>query len=509
LSATSTSEGISNEKALCLVRGGSRSSSSASMTAKVSALWHTELMVVEYGFDTIVHVKLMPSSLVSFVVQTDRLASMNINPSCLENSLVVACTLSSDCKHIVTTVTMKSKKKRNGHNKSVVLSEVVTNLGHGEEKGDMDMDMDKQRQSVHLRLRVVYRRMASVQLKDLCQVYLQSSYSTNMNNSNTTTNDMGSIQWVPTKDEGPPIVEFPLELRNEMVLSPTANGGGAWVGLVGRKDELISFNNRNDQSDGNTSVGGILLYGWAFDAKQKHVYNRHVATSSSQPGQPQQQERRRDVGCCLEGSYRVAWPIHLIVTQNALSQYNAVFQFLFSVGRISSLLRGAWALLMASKSQTKSLMHASRLRSRMAFLVDTLQYYFHVDVIAAQWHCLNEILEETKTTHDFEKVQTGHAKFLASISRQCLLHVRTVRDALDQVLETCTALCNCIGEHSNELDEEDEQLQQIDATFTRCSSYLFLVLSGISDKLLLRLDFNDYFSKAANELGGAVSVSVP
>ena len=82
--------------------------------------------------------------------------------------------------------------------------------------------------------------------------------------------------------------------------------------------------------------------------------------------------------------------------------------------------------------------------------------------------------------------------------------MRTVRDALDQVLETCTALCNCIGEHS--MDEEDEQLQQIDATFTRCSSYLFLVLSGISDKLLLRLDFNDYFSKAANELGGAVSV---
>ena len=194
------------------------------------------------------------------------------------------------------------------------------------------------------------------------------------------------------------------------------------------------------------------------------------------------------------------------MTQNALSQYNAVFQFLFSVGRISSLLRGTWAVLMESKSQTKCAMHASRLRSRMAFLVDTLQYYFHVDVIAAQWHHLNAILEETKKTQDFEKVQTGHAKFLASISRQCLLHVRTVRDALDEVLHSCNALCTCICENSNNLEEQYEHIQKIDVVYTRCSSYLFLVLSGISEKLLLRLDFNAHYSTKASELGGAVDV---
>ena len=141
----------------------------------------------------------------------------------------------------------------------------------------------------------------------------------------------------------------------------------------------------------------------------------------------------------------------------------------------------------------------------MAFLVDSLQYYFHVDVIATQWHYLDEILQETENSFDFEKVQTGHAKFLASISRQCLLHVRTVRDALDQVLDACNDLCACICDESKNLEEEHERIQEIDAQYTRCSSYLFLVLSGISEKLLLRLDFNAHFSSKASDLGGAVS----
>jgi hypothetical protein len=287
-----------------------------------------------------------------------------------------------------------------------------------------------------------------------------------------------------------------------MVLSPTANGGGAWVGLVGRKDELISFNNRNDQSDGNTSVGGILLYGWAFDAKQKHVYNRHVATSSSQPGQPQQQERRRDVGCCLEGSYRVAWPIHLIVTQNALSQYNAVFQFLFSVGRISSLLRGAWALLMASKSQTKSLMHASRLRSRMAFLVDTLQYYFHVDVIAAQWHCLNEILEETKTTHDFEKVQTLKEKINELRSSKGILGYLFAGKKIVQIKDDLFDLVGFeIASNNGSI-----VVESIEKLIKKATDFYVPLIDGFDDELHLIPDVldidntDDYSSKMSDSL---------
>jgi hypothetical protein len=529
-STSNSSEGISNDKSLCLVGGSSSSSSSVArdvtrgskqlivnssptINSRVSAIWHTNLMVVEYGFDTILHAKLKPSSSVSFIVQTDRLASISRHPSALENSFVVTCSLSSDCTTIIKRVTMKSRNKKNKQNNIIELSEAVINVADvvdvakGETKQTTGTEKRDQLGSVKIRLRVVYRRMGSTQLKDLCQVYIKSSYlADNEIDGDDASNQksMASIEWIPTKDEGSPFVEFPLELRNELVLSPTANGGGAWVGILGTSSiNLLS----NATTADNADNGNVVIYGWAFDAKQKHVYNNFITSKSEQMPlqQQQQQQRHRDVGCCLEGSYRVAWPIHLIVTQNALSQYNAVFQFLFSIGRVSSLLRGAWAVLMESKSQTRCAMHASRLRSRMAFLVDSLQYYFHVDVIATQWHYLDEILQETENSFDFEKVQTGHAKFLASISRQCLLHVRTVRDALDQVLDACNDLCACICDESKNLEEEHERIQEIDAQYTRCSSYLFLVLSGISEKLLLRLDFNAHFSSKASDLGGAVS----
>ena len=84
--------------------------------------------------------------------------------------------------------------------------------------------------------------------------------------------------------------------------------------------------------------------------------------------------------------------------------------------------------------------------------------------------------------------------------------MRTVRDALDEVLDTCSELCTCVNNNVDSLEEEYEKIIEIDTKFTRCSSYLFLVLSGISEKLLLRLDFNAHYSSKASELGGAVGM---
>ena len=397
-----------------------------------------------------------------------------------------------------------------------------------EEKEEKELDGP-----VHLRLRVVQRRAASQQLDDMCQVYMTSrrrKRGKRRDSRRDSAEESTTTRWRPTQEEGPPLVELPLRLSDELSLSPTANGGGAWIGLIGtttsRRNVLEAATTSNEASSSrsgssssrNTATNSttnpddkrrVTVSGWAFEAKPKSTYYAHhhdeqksgtttTSTTSNKSSLPS------DVGAALEGRYRVAWPIHLVVTQSSLSKYNAMFQFLFSVGRVSSSLRGTWALLMSLKSTSKCAMLTSRLRSRMAFLVDTLQYYFHVDVIASQWHHFEAVLQETEKTFDFDKVQKGHAKFLAAISRQCLLHVRTVRSALDEVLDTCNELCNCVTNHLNDLDNQTTQMEKIDVKFTRCSSYLFLVLSGISEQLLLRLDFNEHYSNQASMLGGAV-----
>ena len=114
---------------------------------------------------------------------------------------------------------------------------------------------------------------------------------------------------------------------------------------------------------------------------------------------------------------------------------------------------------------------------------------------------MDKVLSESA---DFESLQTAHAKFLGAITRQCLLHVRTVRNTLDQVMSACDRLCSVISAYDKDPSScEATAVDELDAEYAQHSSYLFLVLSGISEKLLLRLDFNSHFSDSASALGAA------
>ena len=62
--------------------------------------------------------------------------------------------------------------------------------------------------------------------------------------------------------------EAPLQLRKELVLSPTANGGGAWVGLIGTS-QIINVQQQNNS---------VIVCGWVFDAKQKYIYTNQGST---------------------------------------------------------------------------------------------------------------------------------------------------------------------------------------------------------------------------------------
>ena len=123
-----------------------------------------------------------------------------------------------------------------------------------------------------------------------------------------------------------------------------------------------------------------------------------------------------------------------------------------------------------------------------------------MDVVAAQSHVLSRVLSEST---DFEKIQTAHAKFLAAVSRQCFLHVRTVRNAMDAVLRTCTDLCAIVEQSADDLHLKlpTEEIERIDRDYTRHSAYLFFLLAGISPKLRTRLDFNGYMTREASKFG--------
>ena len=98
----------------------------------------------------------------------------------------------------------------------------------------------------------------------------------------------------------------------------------------------------------------------------------------------------------------------------------------------------------------------------------------------------------------------AHSKFIATIRRQCFLDAKTIRRTLDNVFRLCVALCNLVEKNENDLTRVKQiEIDKINTEYTRHSKYLFLVLSGISPSLKMRLDFNGTFTSDANYLGRA------
>nr|KAG5690685.1 hypothetical protein BaRGS_013471 [Batillaria attramentaria] len=155
-------------------------------------------------------------------------------------------------------------------------------------------------------------------------------------------------------------------------------------------------------------------------------------------------------------------------------RYNRVFRFLLAVRRTQQDLQSTWQLQMLSKAKVKDTGQSAgtaavwQLRHHMSFLVDNLQYYLQVDVIESQYGLL---LDQINSTRDFEAVKLAHEQFLAALLAQSFVHMKS--------------------------------------NFQRQSSILFRILSSVSShnasphltQLLLRLDFNKYYTTAGGQLG--------
>ncbi|XP_067871650.1 gamma-tubulin complex component 4 isoform X3 [Heterodontus francisci] len=204
--------------------------------------------------------------------------------------------------------------------------------------------------------------------------------------------------------------------------------------------------------------------------------------------------------------YKVQWPLHILFTPAVLEKYNIVFKYLLSVRRVQAELQHCWAVQMQRKhlKSNKSDAIKWRLRNHMAFLVDNLQYYLQgmrfcsvcystprssspqvgvaraaercgrsqvfpqVDVLESQF---SQLLQEINSIQDFESIRLAHDRFLSNLLAQSFILLKP--------------------------------------GFSRQSSLLFKILSSVRNhqinsdlaQLLLRLDYNKYYTYSGGTLG--------
>ncbi|XP_017969760.1 PREDICTED: gamma-tubulin complex component 4 [Theobroma cacao] len=223
-------------------------------------------------------------------------------------------------------------------------------------------------------------------------------------------------------------------------------------------------------------------------------------------------------GIALE--YSVDWPLQLFFTQEVLSKYRRIFQYLLRLKRTQMELEKSWASVM-HQDHTDFAKHRNdrmncsisqprrqrcrpmwHVREHMAFLIRNLQFYIQVDVIESQWNVLQSHIQDS---HDFTELVGFHQEYLSALISQSFLDIGSVSRILDSIMTVCLQFCWNI--ENQESSQNTSELERITEEFNKKSNSLYTILRSsrlagsqrapFLRRFLLRMNFNSFFEATA------------
>ncbi|KAL8149077.1 gamma-tubulin complex component 4 homolog isoform X2 [Apium graveolens] len=218
--------------------------------------------------------------------------------------------------------------------------------------------------------------------------------------------------------------------------------------------------------------------------------------------------------------YFIDWPLQLFFTQEVLSRYGKIFQYLLRLKRTQMELEKSWASVMhqdhtdfakrrndrlncsISQQRRQRFRPMWRVREHMAFLIRNLQFYIQVDVIESQWNILQARIQDS---HDFTELVTFHQEYLSALISQSFLDIGSVSRILDGIMKLCLQFCWKIENQENSTNTVE--LDHITEEFNKKSNSLYTILRSsrlagsqrapFLRRFLLRLNFNSFFETTA------------
>ncbi len=119
---------------------------------------------------------------------------------------------------------------------------------------------------------------------------------------------------------------------------------------------------------------------------------------------------------------------------------------------------------------------------------------------------------------DFEDLKLAHEDFLVAVATQTFVNYKPVHGCLNELLSVCLHFAtrysddvsHAAAAHHDDNDDDDvARLSQLSLSFSRQSGFLFQLLGQLRNQqqgchlaqLLLRIDFNRYFSRHGHDVG--------
>ncbi|KAG5376690.1 hypothetical protein IGI04_041286 [Brassica rapa subsp. trilocularis] len=125
-------------------------------------------------------------------------------------------------------------------------------------------------------------------------------------------------------------------------------------------------------------------------------------------------------------SYKVQWPLSIVISKKALSKYHLIFRFLFHCKHVERQLCGAWQIhqgIRSMNSNGTAICRSSLLYRSMLKFISSLLHYLTFEaslivVLEPNWHVMQDRLQSTRSIYE---VIQHHDFFLDKCLRGCFL----------------------------------------------------------------------------------------
>ncbi|OAY32230.1 gamma-tubulin complex component 2 isoform X2 [Manihot esculenta] len=120
-------------------------------------------------------------------------------------------------------------------------------------------------------------------------------------------------------------------------------------------------------------------------------------------------------------SYKVQWPLSIVISRKALTKYQLIFRFLFHCKHVDRQLCGAWQVhqgVRALNLRGTAIPRSALLCRSMLKFINSLLHYLTFEVLEPNWHMMCNKMQNAKS---IDEVIQYHDSFLDKCLKECLL----------------------------------------------------------------------------------------
>lgn len=136
-------------------------------------------------------------------------------------------------------------------------------------------------------------------------------------------------------------------------------------------------------------------------------------------------------------SYKVMWPLSIVISRKALTKYQLIFRLLFHCKHVSRQLCGAWQVhqgIRAIDMRGTAIPRSSLLCRSMLKFVNSLLHYLTFEVLEPNWHIMHSRLQTVKS---IDEVIHFHDFFLEKCLKECLLLLPVLLKKVEKLMSIC------------------------------------------------------------------------